>query len=257
MLKKTRTPLTAEEVQKMRKVGRLAARTLEQVARFLKPGMTTKEIDQIVYDFTLTHGATPGTLGYHGYPASCCTSINDVICHGVPDGTVLKDGDIINVDVTPVLDGYFGDTSATFMIGNVSDKARDIVEVARLARDKGIEVIKAGGATGDIGFAIDKFVTRRGYSTVKEIGGHGIGRIFHDEPFVPSYGKRGRGDLLRAGYCITVEPMINEGSAAIDEVEIQGSTHKIYKTVDRKLSAQFEHTVLITDGGYEILTIPD
>lgn len=257
MLKKSRTPLSADEIQKMRIVGRLAARTLEYAGKHIKAGMTTKEIDQLIHEQTLSTGGKPATLGYHGFPASCCTSVNDVICHGVPDSTVLKEGDIINVDVTTVLDGYFGDTSATFFVGKVSDKARDIVEVAMLARDKGIEVIKAGLSTGDIGFTIDKFVTRRGYNTVKEIGGHGIGRIFHDDPFVPSYGKRGRGDLLRAGFCITVEPMVNEGSAAIDEVEIPGSSHKIYKTIDRRLSAQFEHTVLITDSGYEILTLPD
>ncbi len=256
MLKKSSSPLSADEIKKMRVVGKMAARTLEHTGRLLKAGMTTQDIDTIVAEHTASTGGKCATLGYHGFPASCCTSLNDVVCHGVPDGTKLKDGDIINVDVTTVLDGFFGDCSATFFIGDVSAKARDLVETAMLARDKGIEVIKGGLSTGDIGFAIDKYVTRRGYNTVKEIGGHGIGRIFHDEPFVPSYGKRGRGDLLRPGYCITVEPMVNEGTAAFDEVEIPGSSHKVYKTRDRKLSAQFEHTILITETGYEILTLP-
>lgn len=258
MLKKTRTPLTADEIKKMRVVGKMAARTLEHTGRLLRAGMSTKDIDTIVAEHTASTGGQCATLGYHGFPASCCTSINNVVCHGVPRADViLRDGDIVNVDVTTVFDGFYGDCSATFLIGDVREKARDLVEAAMLARDKGIEVIKAGATTGDIGFVIDKFTTRRGYTTVKEIGGHGIGRVFHDEPFVPSYGKRGRGDLLRAGFCITVEPMVNEGSAAFDEIEIPGSTHKEYITADGKLSAQFEHTVLITETGYEILTLPD
>lgn len=257
MLKKNRVPLSAEEIQKMRKVGKLAARHLEYIEKYIRPGVTTAELDQILHDFTLSHGATPGPLNYNGFPKSVCTSVNQVICHGVPDQTVLKEGDIINVDVTPILDGFYGDTSATFCVGNVSTEDRDLVEVARLARDKGIEILKAGLTTGDIGFVTDKFVSRRGYTTVKEIGGHGIGRTFHDEPFVPSYGKRGRGEVLRAGFCITVEPMVNAGSAAIREFDIPNSKIKWYETVDGKKSAQFEHTVLITEGGYEILTLPD
>lgn len=249
--------MTADEIKKMRVVGKMAARTLEHAGSLLTIGMSTLDIDTIVAEHTASTGGKCATLGYHGWPASCCVSINNVVCHGVPRANVkLKDGDIVNVDVTTVYDGFYGDCSATFLIGNVSAKARDLVEVAREARDKGIEVIKAGASTGDIGFVVDKFVTRRGYNTVKEIGGHGIGRVFHDEPFVPSYGKRGRGDLLRAGFCLTVEPMVNQGSAAFDEIEVPGSTHKEYMTADGKLSAQFEHTILITDDGYEILTLP-
>lgn len=250
-------PLSADEIVKMRKVGRIAARTLEHVAKYIKPGITTNEIDQIVFDFGKSFGAVPGPLGYNGYPKSCCTSINDVVCHGLPGDEKLKEGDIINVDVTPVLDGFYGDTSATFAVGKVSDKALDIIEVARLARDKGIEAIIPGAKTGDIGFATDRIVTRRGYTAVKEIGGHGVGRIFHDDPFVPAFGKKGRGDILRPGYCITVEPMVNEGSPEFDSFDIPNSSIQYYKTVDGGLSAQFEHTVLITPTGYEIMTLAD
>lgn len=249
-------PLNPEEIKKMKAVCRLAAQTLEYAGTFVKPGITTDEIDQIVHDFTLTSGATPSPLGYHGFPKSVCTSINEVVCHGVPDGTKLKAGDIINIDVTSFKDGFHGDCSATFFVGEVSDAIRDLVEVARLARDKGIEEIHPLHTTGDIGFAIDKFVSRRGYTTVKEIGGHGIGRTFHDEPFVPSFGKKGKGDRLVPWHCITVEPMVNQGVAAFIEFEIPGSSVKYYKTKDSKLSAQFEHTVLVTDSGYEILTLP-
>lgn len=257
MLKRRMTPLTKDEIAKMRRVGRLAARTLEHIAKYVRPGVTTDELDKIVHDFTLTHGAVPAPLGYNGYPKSICTSINQVICHGVPDSTVLRDGDIVNIDVTPLLDGFHGDTSATFLVGNVSEVARDLVEAAREARDKGIAAIRPHGTTGDIGFAIDKYVTRRGYSTVKEIGGHGIGRIFHGDPFVPSYGKRGRGDVLIPWHCITVEPMVNEGTSEIAEIDIPNSSIKYYETADGTLSAQFEHTVLVTDTGFEIMTLPD
>jgi methionyl aminopeptidase len=194
-------------------------------------------------------------LGYHGFPKSICTSVNNIVCHGVPDQTVLKDGDIINVDVTPFMDGFFGDTSATFMIGKVSAEALRLVEAAKAARDKGIEAITANGMTGDIGFATEKLVTRLGYTAVKEIGGHGIGRTFHDEPFVPAYGKKGRGERLRPWHCITVEPMVNAGVSKVNEIDIPGSTIKYYETADGALSAQFEHTVLIKDVGYEILTL--
>lgn len=248
-------PLTKDEIRKMEWVCRLAARTLKHAGTFVKPGITTDELDQIVSDFTLTNNANRACLGYNGYPKTICTSVNQVICHGLPGSMTLKEGDIINIDVTSEKDGFFGDCSATFFVGQVSDKAKDLVQVAQEARDKGIEVIRPGGTTGDIGFAIDKFVTRKGYTTVKEIGGHGIGRKFHDEPFVPSYGKKGRGDVLVPWQCITVEPMVNEGRSEIKEVDIPGSTIKYYETIDGKLSAQFEHTILITDTGYEILTV--
>lgn len=248
-------PLTKDEIKKMQYVCRLAARTLNYVAKYVKEGVTTDELDKLVYDYTLTNNANPACLGYHGYPKTICTSVNSVVCHGVPSDYKLKSGDIINVDITSEKDGFYGDNSATFIVGEGSATAKDLVEVALLARDKGIEVIAPGVTTGDIGFLTDKFVTRRGYTTVKEIGGHGIGRKFHEEPFVPAFGKKGRGDVLVPWQCITVEPMVNEGVASIKEFDIKNSTIKWYTTSDNKLSAQFEHTVLVTDTGYEILTL--
>lgn len=248
-------PLSKDEIKKMQYICRLTARTLAYAGKHVRAGITTNELDQLVYDFTMTNNLTPACLGYHGYPKTICTSINSVVCHGLPDDTRLKDGDIINIDVSSEKDGFFGDCSATFFVGEVSEAARDLTEVALMARDKGIEEIRPGGTTGDIGFVIDKLVTRRGYTTVKEIGGHGIGRKFHDEPFVPSYGKRGRGDVLVPWQCITVEPMVNQGVASFKEIDIPGSNIKYYETADKKLSAQFEHTVLVTDTGYEILTV--
>ncbi len=239
----------------MKKACKLAAQTLDYIAPFVRAGITTEELDRLVHDFTLSNGAVPAPLGYNGFPKSICTSVNHIICHGVPDKTILKNGDIINVDITAKLDGFFGDTSRTFFVGEVSAKARDVVETAKMAMEKGIEAITPNGTTGDIGFEINKVVTRKGYNTVKEIGGHGIGRIFHDEPFVPSYGKKGKFDRLVPFHCITVEPMVNEGLDGIKEFNIPGSTIKYYETIDKKLSAQFEHTVLITDTGYEILTL--
>jgi methionyl aminopeptidase len=250
------TPLSKDEIPKMRAAGRLAAQTLVHIEKFIRPGISTDEIDQIVHEFTLSQGATPAPLGYHGFPKSVCTSINAVICHGVPDNTVLKEGDIINVDVTSIKDGFHGDTSRTFFVGEVSALARRITEVAEQAMLKGIDEVRPFTSTGDIGFAINKFVTKHGFHVVRDIGGHGIGRTFHDEPFVPSYGKKGRGPKLMPWCCITVEPMVNETAADLEEVSIPGSSIKYYLTGDRTLSAQFEHTVLVTDSGYEIMTLP-
>lgn len=249
-------PLSKDEIVKMTRACRLAAESLNYVKPYVKAGVTTKELNQIVHEFTLSKGATPAPLGYHGFPASICTSVNEIVCHGVPDDYVLKDGDIINVDVSPKLDGFIGDSSRTFLVGNVSAEARDLVEAAQKAMELGIEAITPKGTTGDIGFEINKFVTRKGYTAVKEIGGHGVGRKFHEEPFVPSFGKKGKGDRLVPFHCITVEPMVNAGVEDVVEFDIPGSSIKWYTTADNKLSAQFEHTVLVTDTGYEILTLP-
>lgn len=246
--------MQANEIRLMEKVGKLAAECLQNVGKYVKAGITTNELDKIVYDFNMSHGSTPATLNYKGYPKSSCTSINHVICHGVPGNEALKDGDIVNIDITCILNGYHGDTSSMFFVGEVSEKAKDLCEVAFEAMHKGIEQVSPGNRTGDIGFAINKLVTRRGYYPVKEIGGHGIGKVFHMEPFVPSHGKKGKGDKLIPWYCITVEPMINETSAEIVEFPIPESAHYYYETADKSLSAQYEHTVLITDTGHEILT---
>lgn len=250
------TPLSLEEIKKMKVACRIAADTLTYLDKYIKPGITTNEIDELANDFMLTRGAKSACIGYHGYPKYTCTSVNDIVCHGVPDNTILKDGDIINVDVTSFIDGFYGDTSKMYMIGSVSDEAKDLVETAKQARDIGIEAIVPNGWTGDIGFETYKFVTRKGYSTVKEIGGHGVGRRFHEEPFVPSFGKKGKGERLVPFHCITVEPMINQGTDEVVEYDIPGSSIKWYRTADDLLSAQFEHTVLVTDAGYEILTLP-
>jgi methionyl aminopeptidase len=250
------TVKTANDIRLMEKTCQLAARTLEHVIKYVRAGVTTNELDQIVYDFTLTNEARPAPLGYHGYPKSICTSVNDCVCHGVPDDRPLKDGDIINIDVTTFKYGFHGDTSRTVTVGEVSSNARALIEAAQKAMEKGIEAITPNGTTGDIGFAISKFVTRQGFHAVQEIGGHGIGRDFHEDPFVPSYGKKGRGERLLPWGTITVEPMLNETDSPIREFDIPNSTIKYYLTGDSSLSAQFEHTVLITDTGYQILTLP-
>lgn len=251
------TPLKADEIRKMEAAGRMAAECLQYVGGYVKAGITTEELDKIAFDWIMTRDAKPAPLGYHGFPKSICTSVNDCICHGVPDGTVLKDGDAINIDVTCILQGFHGDTSSMFFVGAPSDTAKKLSECAFEAMHKGIEAITPNGTVGDIGFAINKFVTRKGYYPVKEIGGHGIGATFHGDPFVPSYGKKGKGEPLKPFTCLTVEPMINETEAPIKELSIPGSTIKYYETGDGTLSAQYEHTVLITDSGYEILTRTD
>lgn len=250
-------PLSLEEIKKMTVACRIAADTLTYLDKYVKAGISTQEIDELANDFMMSRGAKSACIGYHGYPKYTCTSVNEVVCHGLPDvTTILKEGDIVNVDVTSWIDGFFGDTSKMYMIGNVSAEARDLVETAMMARDKGIEAITPNGFTGDIGFEINKFVTRKGYTTVKEIGGHGVGRKFHEEPFVPSFGKKGKGDRLIPFHCITVEPMVNQGVEDVVEFNISDSSIKYYNTADGLLSAQFEHTVLVTDTGYEILTLP-
>lgn len=250
-------PLDKDEIQKMRTVCKMAAKVLNYTGKLAKAGMTTLELDKIADDYTLSLGGVSACIGYHGYPMSTCISVNDVVCHGLPGDYVIKDGDILNIDVTVKKDGFFGDTSKTIMIGNVTPGAQKLVQTAYDAMMVGIESIKPNGWTGDIGFETDKFVTRKGYTTIKEIGGHGIGRVFHSDPFVPAFGKKGKGEKLRPFTCFTVEPMVNEGTDEFIEFAIHGSSIKYYKTADGLLSAQFEHTVLLTDVGYEILTIED
>jgi len=248
-------PLDKEEILKMRVACKMAAKVLNHTGRFVKPGISTLELDQIANDYTLSLGGTSACIGYHGYPYATCISVNQVVCHGPPGDYLIKEGDILNIDVTVKKDGFFGDTSKTIMVGKVSDRARDLVEAAEQAMHIGIEAITPQGYTGDIGFETNKFVTRRGYTTIKEIGGHGIGRVFHSDPFVPAFGKKGKGEKLRPFTCFTVEPMVNEGTDEFVEFAIPGSSIKYYETADGKLSAQFEHTVLLTDTGYEILTV--
>lgn len=250
-------PLTKLEISLMREAGRLAAHVLDQVGKMVEPGVSTDALDRKAHELTLAAGALPAPLNYKGYPKSICTSVNHCICHGLPGAYILREGDIVNIDVTCIKEGFHGDTSRTFYVGEVSEKAKAVTECAYEAMMKGIGQVKAGHTTGDIGFAINKWVTRKGFHPVLEIGGHGIGRSFHEEPFVPSYGKKGKGMVLKTHCCITVEPMVNETKAPIKEFDIPDSEIKYYETSDKTLSAQFEHTLLIQEEGYEILTLPE
>ena len=253
------TPLKADEIPLMRESCRLAANTLVYLGRQLKEGMSTQKLDDLAYEYIKDHQAVPAPLNYRGFPKSICTSINGCICHGVPSSSdILKKGDIINIDVTCIKKGFYGDTSKTFFIGKVSEKAKTLTQCALDCMMKGISAIRPHGTVGDIGFAIGKWADRKGFYPVQAIGGHGIGKVFHEDPFVPSFGKKGKGAVLLPWACITVEPMINETPASIHEHSIPGSQIKYYMTSDGSLSAQFEHTILISeDKNYEILTLPD
>jgi methionyl aminopeptidase len=248
---------TASDIRAMEEAGRLAAQTLAYTGKFVKAGISTDELDQIADDFIRSHGGIAACRGYRGYPKSICTSVNEVICHGVPNGLVLNEQDIINIDVTVIVKGFHGDTSSMFFVGEPSARAKKLTDCAHEAMLKGIETVTNGATTGDIGFAIDKFVTRKGFYAVREIGGHGIGRGFHEEPFIPSFGKKGRGEILRKWGTITVEPMVNETANPIKEDAIPGSEITVVSTSDGSWSAQYEHTVLITDGKAQILTLLD
>ncbi|MBJ6760259.1 type I methionyl aminopeptidase [Myxococcaceae bacterium JPH2] len=242
-----------QELERIRRAGDAAARTLAHVAERLTPGITTADIDTWVREDTARRQGTPSQLGYKGFPASVCTSRNQVVCHGVPrTDERLGLGDIINVDVTTCLDGYHGDCSATFCVGEVSEDARHIVDVARRCRDAGIAVLRHGVRMGDVGAAIDDLARAEGCSVVQEFGGHGIGRSMHGPPQVSHVGRRGTGITLRSGMVLTIEPMVNLGRPDI-RILPDGWT---VVTADGSLSAQFEHTVLITRDGYEILTGP-
>jgi methionyl aminopeptidase len=246
---------TAGEIRLMEEACRLAADALQYTGKHVKAGITTNELDRIADDYIQTRGGISACTGYHGYPKAICTSVNEVICHGLPGDRVLRDGDIINIDITAIKNEFHGDTSSMFFVGDVSDRAKKLSECALGAMQKGIEAVKPGATTGDIGFAIEKFVTRKGFWIVRELGGHGIGRKFHEEPFVPSFGKKGKGTPLQKWGTITIEPMVNETSAPVRELAIPGSTITIFETTDNSWSAQYEHTVLITDAGARILTL--
>lgn len=244
--------LAGAEIQKMRAAGRVAAETLAWVGSKLRPGVSTAQIDRWVRDDTARRGGKPSQLGYKGFPASVCTSRNAVVCHGVPnERDVLAPGDIVNIDVTTNLDGYHGDTSATFVIGHASAEALRLVDVARRCRDAGISVIREGARLGDIGAAIEELAKKEGMSVVTDFGGHGIGRKMHLEPHVSHTGKRGAGPRLKAGMALTVEPMINLGAAAVELLDDDWTV----VTADGKLSAQFEHTVIVTEDGHLITTL--
>ncbi|WP_089717660.1 methionyl aminopeptidase [Candidatus Entotheonella palauensis] len=242
---------TPEQITGIRNACRLASQTLDMVGERITAGVTTEDINTWVHDFTLAHGATPAPLGYHGFPKSVCTSLNHVICHGIPDGTVLQDGDIINVDVTPILDGYYGDSSRMFIIGDASEEAQALVRVAKECLDLGIEQVKPGAKLGNIGHAIQQHAEGHGFSVVRDFAGHGTGVEFHEAPQVVHYGQLGMGMALRPNMTFTIEPMINSGRY---ESRILADRWTAV-TVDGSLSAQWEHTILVTDTGAEVLTV--
>jgi methionyl aminopeptidase len=248
-------PLLGEgEVELMRRAGKAAAATLAHVAERLAAGIATADIDAWVREDTARRGGTPSQLGYHGFPASVCTSRNHVVCHGIPRADErLQPGDIVNVDVTTLLNGFHGDTSATFFIGDsgdVSAEARHVVEVARRCRDAGVSVVRHGARLGDIGAAIEELARAQGCSVVRDFGGHGIGKKMHGPPLVMHVGPRGQGPKLKAGMAITIEPMVNLGRA---EVKLLDDGWTVV-TADGSLSAQFEHTVVVTRDGCEVTT---
>jgi len=243
---------TSEEIEKMRIAGRLAAETLEMIEEHIQPGVTTEELDQICHDYHVNfQKAIPAPLNYRGFPKSICTSVNHVICHGIPSKTKkLKNGDIINIDITVIKDDYHGDTSKMFFVGAPSVAAQRLVRVTQECLYKGISVVKPGAYLGDIGEIIQKHAESNHFSVVREYCGHGIGRVFHEEPQVVHYGKAGTGLKLKKGMIFTIEPMINQGKKECKVLK-DGWT---VVTKDHKLSAQFEHTILVTENGYDILT---
>jgi methionyl aminopeptidase len=235
----------------MHRAGRLAAEALDAMVGFVKPGLPTEAIDRKVFEFAMDHGAYPATLQYRGYTKSCCTSINHVVCHGIPDEKPLRDGDIVNIDITLIVDGWHGDSSRMYCVGEVPRRAERLVEVTYESLMLGIDAIKAGAHLGDIGAAIQAHAEKERCSVVRDFCGHGVGRLFHDEPNVLHYGRKGEGPELKAGMIFTVEPMINLGRPHV-KILSDGWTAV---TRDRSLSAQFEHTVGVTATGCEIFTL--
>lgn len=240
-----------EQIEGIRKSSRLAAETLKYLEPFIKPGIKTIELDTLAEAYLAKHGAKAATKGYNGYKFATCISPNDVVCHGVPNDYVIKDGDIVNVDVTALLDGYFGDTCRMYEVGNVSTYGKDLVRIAKECLHLGMAECFPGNHLGNIGFAINAHAVKHGYSVVFEFCGHGVGIRFHEDPQVDHVAKKNSGPLLRPGMTFTIEPMINAGKARCKVDRKDGWTAR---TIDGKLSAQFEHTLLITDTGYEALT---
>lgn len=240
-----------QDIEHMRVVGRMAAETLMLVGEKIAPGISTEDIDRIVVEDTLRRGARCAPLNYHGFPKSVCTSINSVVCHGIPSPKeILRDGDIINVDVTTIFNGYFGDTSATFYVGKPTPEGRKVTEVSRRCLELGIAEVRDGARLGDIGAAIQEYAEAQGCSVVRAFVGHGIGKKFHEDPKVSHVGKRGSGIRIRAGMIFTIEPMINLGGYEVDVLDDDWTA----VTRDGSLSAQFEHTIVVTRDGCEVLT---
>ena len=243
---------TPEQLEGIRKAGKLNTAVLDMIAEKIKAGMSTAEINQLAHDYIVEHGGIPACLGYQGFPKSICTSVNDVICHGIPDeNEILQEGDIINVDVTTILDGYYADASRMFQIGEVSEAAKKLIAVTKESVDLALQEVKPWGRLGNIGAVISEHIHKHGYTVLKDIGGHGVGNDFHEDPYVCHVGKRDTGMLLVPGMVFTIEPMVNEGEEDFYQDEENGWT--IY-TEDGSLSAQWEYTVAVTEDGFEILT---
>ncbi|RMD00725.1 type I methionyl aminopeptidase [Aquitalea palustris] len=247
---------TAADIEKMRIAGKLASEVLDYITPFVKPGVTTEAIDKLCHDYMVNvQGCIPAPLnyapdGHNPYPKSICTSINSVVCHGIPNDKPLKNGDIMNIDITVIKDGYHGDTSRMFFVGEVSEHARRLCKITYECMWRGIEKVKPGATLGDIGYAVQQYAETNGYSVVQEFCGHGIGKRFHEEPQVLHYGRPGTGLELQAGMIFTIEPMINQGKR---HLRMMGDGWTV-TTKDRSLSAQWEHTILVTETGYEVLT---
>ncbi|MEN8165946.1 MAG: type I methionyl aminopeptidase [Pseudomonadota bacterium] len=243
---------TAQEIEKMRVAGRLAAEVLEMIAPYVRPGITTAELDRICHDYIINQQqAIPAPLNYRGFPKSICSSVNQVVCHGIPAEKRLKKGDIVNLDITVIKDGYHGDTSRMFTVGETSILANRLMDVTYRALWIGIEQVKSGARLGDIGHAIQQFVEGHNYSVVREYCGHGIGKEFHEDPQILHYGSPGTGSTLQEGMCFTIEPMVNAGKRQV-KLRPDGWT---VVTKDRSLSAQYEHTLLVTADGCDVLTL--
>jgi methionyl aminopeptidase len=244
--------LTESQRDSMRRAGEFNAQLMDYIRPFIQPGIATEEIDRLIHEYTIRHKHQPATLGYLGYTKSCCTSVNDVICHGIPDSYVLKDGDIVNVDITSIVDGWHGDQSETFLVGNVSDEARAVTQCAFDAMHRAIAALEPGCTVSVIGDHVVAEATERGFSVVREYVGHGLGRRFHQYPNIPHVpDRKSRQERLLPGMCFTVEPMINVGTRF---TKLDTTDNWTVRTKDGKLSAQFEHTVLMREDGPEILT---
>ena len=239
-----------EKFEKMRVAGKLAAKTLDEVTPLIKPGVTTNKIDKVCYEYIRDNGGYSAPLFYRGFKNSLCTSLNHVICHGIPSERVLEDGDILNVDVTAIVDGYYGDTSRMFNIGEISVKAKNLIDTTYQSMMNAIKILRPGVKLGDIGHEIQSYVEEKNYSVVRDFCGHGISNIFHEPPNILHYGKRNMGSELKAGMTFTIEPMINVGK--YDSKLLNDGWTAVTK--DKSLSAQFEHTLGITENGYEIFT---
>lgn len=243
---------TPEQIEGIRKSCKLAAQALDYAGQFVKEGVSTEFIDAKIEEFIVENNAVPATKGYNGFPKSSCISLNEVVCHGIPSSReILKEGDILNIDITTILDGYYGDTSRMYSVGEISPEADELIQVTRHCLDLGIQQVTPNNYFGNIGFVINRYATAKGFSVVYEFCGHGVGVKFHEEPQVDHTSRRNRGPKMKPGMIFTIEPMINQGRAVTTIDRKDGWTAR---TIDKKLSAQFEHTILVTEGGFEVLT---